>query len=269
MAGQEKKDYKKMYIVIGEYDSITGSGVEQDISIFHLMNKKCITVMTGRTQHIMNGIEQIYITETEKLLEELEYAFINYYIEGIKIGAFFSVEQIKTVADFIREKQKNNKRNIPIVADPVFWPKNSDFFLEVKGRQAYVENLMPLVDIITPNMREGYEICWISQNYCENSESDYIAKVLSLILDLYNCKAIITEADAEASIIKEYLLENGEFELEIRTMQRFSHTHSNAHAFSSALLIAYSEYGNLYLAYRDAAIAVEKLCMVRNCAVSN
>ncbi len=71
-------------------------------------------------------------------------------LDGIKIGLLNSSEAIMVVRDFIKAKQ-----NIPIILDPVLAFKETESVINQLYISQLIEELFPLVTMITPNLAEA------------------------------------------------------------------------------------------------------------------
>ena len=71
-------------------------------------------------------------------------------LDGIKIGLLNSSEAIMVVRDFIKAKQ-----NIPIILDPVLAFKETETVINQWYISQLIEELFPLVTMITPNLAEA------------------------------------------------------------------------------------------------------------------
>ena len=70
--------------------------------------------------------------------------------DAVKIGMLYSAELIRVVAE---QLQKFNARNI--VLDPVMVAQSGDRLLRDDAVGAITEYLMPLADVVTPNIPEA------------------------------------------------------------------------------------------------------------------
>ena len=83
--------------------------------------------------------------------ETLEHLDADLPPAGIKIGMLGSVEAVLAVAGYLR---KVRGRGIPVVLDPVIRSSSGAALLDQEGLAAMQQELLPLVDWITPNQAE-------------------------------------------------------------------------------------------------------------------
>jgi len=250
----------KVFLSIAGSDSSCGAGVEQDTRTLNTMGTDCVTAVTGRTLQKPGGVWAIYPSCKTRLREEILFALNNFPIQGIKIGALFSKEQIECTTAIL----KDLKGSFPIVADPVFMPTAGKVFLDPEGRICYIKQLLPLADVITPNLNEAYEICRLAGLKISRGDSaETVAEILWKILSGYGKSAVITGGDSEGNVLKEYLIYGTEKEKRVNLIEtvrkNFLRFHGTGCAFSSALLAGLA-YGNtLEAAFLKAKKIVESM----------
>ncbi len=85
------------------------------------------------------------------IAETLEHLDADLPPAGIKIGMLGSAEAVLAVAGYLR---KVRGRGIPVVLDPVIRSSSGAALLDEEGLAAMQQELLPLVDWITPNQAE-------------------------------------------------------------------------------------------------------------------
>ncbi len=100
---------------------------------------------------------KVYVTINTILfdneLEEVQKTIYQLYdigVDAVKIGMLFSPELIKTIAGTLDEFQVKN-----IVLDPVMVATSGDKLLQDDAIAAIMEHLIPMADILTPNLPEA------------------------------------------------------------------------------------------------------------------
>lgn len=137
---------KKILTIAGS-DPFAGGGLQADIktfedySIFGLSALTCIAVLENH-EFIVHDIEP-------QLLEsQLKTIFENVALDGIKIGLIHNLDSLQILKDYLQNL------DIPIVLDPVLAFKETDDVYNQEYVHA-IKKLFPLVDIITPNLKEA------------------------------------------------------------------------------------------------------------------
>ena len=136
---------------IAGFDGSGGAGLQADLKTFSALGCYGMSVVTAIPIQNTCGVRACYEVPLNCIAEQLEAIFVDIPPKVIKIGMLFNAKIVQLVADYI----KNHAQNIPIVLDPVMVAKSGDILLEPSAIHALIEHLLPLVDIITPNIPEA------------------------------------------------------------------------------------------------------------------
>ncbi len=79
-------------------------------------------------------------------------------IEGVLTGYFAHAEQVFVVARHL-EKLASLNRDIPILIDPILGDFDTGFYVDLEVAVAVRDVLLPLADVITPNL---FEFLWLA-----------------------------------------------------------------------------------------------------------
>ena len=74
-------------------------------------------------------------------------------IDAVKIGMVSSIEIIDVIAECLRERSPAY-----VVIDPVMVSKSGSHLLKPKAKDELIKVLLPLADVVTPNLAEAEEI---------------------------------------------------------------------------------------------------------------
>jgi len=142
----------KVVLTIGGFDPSSGAGITADlktIAAHGLYGVACITALTVQTTQ---GVLRSEPVRPELVCEILETVAKDTPPAAVKIGMLGSAEVAATVAEFLRAKRLPN-----IVLDPVL-RSTSGASLLGEGQQGISllrDQLLPLADVITPNLDEA------------------------------------------------------------------------------------------------------------------
>jgi hydroxymethylpyrimidine/phosphomethylpyrimidine kinase len=106
-----------------------------------------ITALTAQNTIGVTGIHPVPIPIVEK---QMEAVFTDIGTDAVKIGMLYSVELIETVARNLKQFKPNN-----IVLDPVMIAQSGDKLIQDEAIDAIRELLMPLTNVVTPNLPEA------------------------------------------------------------------------------------------------------------------
>ena len=148
--------YPKVLSIAG-FDGSGGAGIQADLKTFSAFGCYGMTVLTALPVQNTCGVRRCYEIPLPVIQEQLEAIFDDIVPEAIKIGMLFDSPIIELVADFL----KKHGQGIPLVLDPVMVAKSGDFLLHPEAVSSLKDKLIPLADIITPNLPEARTLCGI------------------------------------------------------------------------------------------------------------
>lgn len=137
-------------LTIAGFDPSSGAGVTADLQVFAahgLYGTACITALTVQSTIGVAGVDPV-----AKLVgPTLEYLDADLPPAGIKIGMLANAETVRAVAQYLR---RIRGRGIPVVLDPIIRSSSGASLLDPEGLAALQQELLPLVDWVTPNQYE-------------------------------------------------------------------------------------------------------------------
>lgn len=143
------KTYKKVLTIAGS-DSGGGAGIQADLKTISAIGCYGMSVITALTAQNTKGVTGIHAVPPSFAEEQMDAVFTDIGADAIKIGMLYSAELIQVVARSL-EKHSADK----IVLDPVMIAQSGDKLLQDDAIQAIKEYLMPLADVVTPNLPEA------------------------------------------------------------------------------------------------------------------
>lgn len=138
-------------LTIAGSDSCGGAGIQADIktiSSLGLFACSCITAVTAQNTL---GVRDVFPLKKSLIRNQIDAILEDLPVKAIKIGMLFDCEIIKEVSESLRR----HKFQGSVVLDPVMIATSGASLLQDDARQAMIDNLFPLVDIITPNLFEA------------------------------------------------------------------------------------------------------------------
>lgn len=135
---------------IAGYDPSSGAGVTADIKTAAAHGCYAVTCITALTVQSTQGVKRFETVDARIITETLEELAGDFTLSAIRIGMLASLEAARAVAAFIRRHQSSN-----VVLDPVLKSSLGMQLISRDGAQALKEKLLPLVDVITPNIDEA------------------------------------------------------------------------------------------------------------------
>ncbi|WP_415896841.1 bifunctional hydroxymethylpyrimidine kinase/phosphomethylpyrimidine kinase [Neptuniibacter sp. QD72_48] len=161
-------------LTIAGSDSGGGAGVQADLKTFSAIGAYGTSAITVLTAQNTQSVKSIYPVSAEFLLQQLDAVFDDIEINAVKTGMLGNTDMVLTVASFLKSK------NVPLVIDPVMVSTSGSKLLSADGIDSLVKHLIPIADIITPNLPEAAVMLGQSEPKDRTGMADMAAELLEL-----------------------------------------------------------------------------------------
>ena len=141
--------YSKIALSIGGSDSGGGAGIQADLRTFMALKVHGCSVITCITAQNSIEVKCVEAVEKNTLLSQLDALFSDFGIDALKTGMLLNERIIKDTAS------KLNKYKITKIIDPVMVTRTGSKLLEDSAINAYKKLLLPISDLVTPNIYEA------------------------------------------------------------------------------------------------------------------
>ncbi len=146
-------------LTIAGFDPSSGAGVTADLMVFAahgLYGTACIAALTVQSTL---GVQSLHATPAAVLEATLACLDVDIPPAGVKIGMLVNADNILVISRYIEilrdlHEQSSRDPSVPIVLDPVLRSTSGRELLDGPGVTALREQLLPLVDWVTPNLDE-------------------------------------------------------------------------------------------------------------------
>lgn len=146
-----KKQYKyPTVLTIAGTDPSGGAGIQADLKTFSALGCYGMSVITALVAQNTSGVRAIHSVPADFVMAQLEAVMEDIMPDAIKIGMVHSLELVGVIAQILKQYPL-----IPVVFDPVMIATSGDRLIEEETVVGIVEQLFPLVTLITPNMDEA------------------------------------------------------------------------------------------------------------------
>ncbi|MFH4482948.1 bifunctional hydroxymethylpyrimidine kinase/phosphomethylpyrimidine kinase [Vibrio diabolicus] len=162
-------------LTIAGSDSGGGAGIQADIKAMSATGSFACSVITAITSQNTQGVSAIFPIPLDHVESQLDAVFTDLNIVAVKIGMLADSNIIKVVASKIRQYQPKH-----LVIDPVMVATSGDLLLEQSAISTLREELIPLADIITPNLPEGAALTGKPVPQSESEMNDMITDLRAL-----------------------------------------------------------------------------------------
>ena len=168
-------------LTIAGSDSSGGAGIQADLKTFAACGVYGASVITALTAQNTRGVTGVHPVPAEFVTAQLDAVFDDLAVSAVKIGMVAQRDVIAAiVAGLTRWTPKH------VVLDPVMVATSGDRLLLPDAIEALRSTLVPLADIITPNLPEAAALL---DEGIATSETDIEAQGRRLLA--LGCKAVL------------------------------------------------------------------------------
>lgn len=152
-------------LTIAGFDPSSGAGVTADIKTIAAHGCYGVACVTAMTVQSTAGVKRVEVVDPALISDTLEELAADLDIGAVHIGMLGSNKVVKAVADFLNDRpssqgggsrSSSRKARLPnIVLDPILRSSSGANLLDPAGTRLLVEKLVPLADVVTPNVDEA------------------------------------------------------------------------------------------------------------------
>jgi hydroxymethylpyrimidine/phosphomethylpyrimidine kinase len=139
-------------LTIAGFDPSSGAGVTADIKTIAAHGCYGVACLTAMTVQSTAGVRRVEAVDPSLVSETLQELASDVPIAAVRIGMLGSAKVVRAVADFL----SSGTARVPnIVLDPILKSSSGAELLDAVGTRLLIEKLIPLADVITPNVDEA------------------------------------------------------------------------------------------------------------------
>lgn len=238
-------------LTIAGSDPSGGAGIQADLKAFSALGSYGMSIITALTAQSTQGVDGVFPIPTDFIEAQYETLYKDVTIDAVKMGALVNTDIINCVASLL------TKYPIPfVVLDTVMIAKGGHPLLVDNAVSAIRDRMLPLADIITPNIPEAAALLGVPEAV---TEAEMIAQGQALLA--LGPKAVLMKGGhLEAEISPDFLVTKEGVERFVSPRIQTKNTHGTGCTLSAAIAALYPQYGlsesvRLAKAYIDGAIA--------------
>ncbi|MBQ5499082.1 MAG: bifunctional hydroxymethylpyrimidine kinase/phosphomethylpyrimidine kinase [Treponema sp.] len=171
----------KTALTIAGSDSSGGAGIQADIKTMTANGVYAMSAVTALTAQNTTGVTKIMEVTPEFLEEEIADVVTDIFPDAVKTGMVSSSPLIETISSCIKKFKLKN-----IVVDPVMVATSGAKLISDDAMSCLKKNLLPLADLITPNIPEAQVLAGM-----EISGEKDMEKAAEFIYGEYGCSVLI------------------------------------------------------------------------------
>jgi hydroxymethylpyrimidine/phosphomethylpyrimidine kinase len=218
-------------LTIAGFDPSSGAGVTADIKTIAAHGCYGVACVTAMTVQSTAGVRRVEAADPGLVTETLEELAADIQIAAVHIGMLGTAKVVRAVAEFL--SRRSGKTKLPnIVLDPILKSSSGADLLDGPGTRLLIEKLVPLADVITPNVDEAAVLTGLKV-----TDLGEMRAAVSKLHAMGSRAAVITGGHLDKAIdLLSFATKNGvEQEVFKAERQRSNSTHGTGCAFATAL----------------------------------
>jgi hydroxymethylpyrimidine/phosphomethylpyrimidine kinase len=230
-------------LTIAGSDPSGGAGIQADLKTFGALGAYGAAVITALTAQNTRAVTGVHLVPPDFVAAQLDTLFADLRIDALKIGMIASAAIAARVADRLQALGARN-----IVLDPVMVAKSGDRLLDEDAVDTLRRKLLPLAEIITPNLAEAGVL--LGRAAPTTLKAMHVAAV---DLHALGCRHVLIKGGHLDGAESTDLLFDGRDTVTISAPRLATrHTHGTGCTLSAAIAALIPQRRNLATAVRDA-----------------
>lgn len=143
---------KKVLTIAGS-DCSGGAGIQADLKTFSAHGVFGMSVIVSVVAENTSRVMDIQDITPEMIEKQIDAVFEDIEVDAVKVGMLSTPECMRAVAGKLRQYKPKH-----VVIDPVMYAKNGCPLMDPSAVDALIETILPLADVLTPNIPEAERI---------------------------------------------------------------------------------------------------------------
>ena len=218
-------------LTIAGFDPSSGAGVTADIKTIAAHGCYGVACITAITVQSTAGVLRMEAVDPDLVIQTLEELASDIPIAAVHIGMLGTAKVVKAVVEFLG--QRSGKGKLPnVVLDPILKSSSGASLLDAAGTRLQIEKLIPLADVITPNVEEAAVLTGLKV-----TELEEMRAAAGKLHQMGSAAVVITGGHLEKAIdLLSFTTKRGvEEEVFKAERQRSNSTHGTGCAFATAM----------------------------------
>ena len=152
-------------LTIAGTDPSGGAGIQADLKTFAAHKTYGMSVITSVVAQNTTGVKNVVDLPPEFIGEQMDSVFTDIFPDAVKIGMISNEEIIKVIVERLKKYKAKN-----IVVDPVMVATSGSALMKSTAVKTLIEELLPLADVVTPNIPEAAVLSGVEINNKEDME---------------------------------------------------------------------------------------------------
>jgi hydroxymethylpyrimidine/phosphomethylpyrimidine kinase len=211
-------------LIIAGSDSGGGAGVQADMKSCAAFGAYSASAITAITAQNTLGVQKVEIVSPDLVRSQIQSVLSDIGADVIKIGMLGNAAIANVVADEIEEA------GALIVLDPVMVATSGDTLLEQAAIEVLKSRLMPMADLVTPNVPEAKLLTGL-----EIEDVDGLSEAGQALLDMGAYAALMKGGHLDGKMVVDVLVSAEENSVMTAPRIHSRHTHGTGCTLASAV----------------------------------
>jgi hydroxymethylpyrimidine/phosphomethylpyrimidine kinase len=218
-------------LTIAGFDPSSGAGVTADIKTIAAHGCYGVACITAMTVQSTGGVKRVEAADASLVTETLQELASDLEIAAVHVGMLGSGKVVRAVAEFLGQRSGKAK-TAHVVLDPILRSSSGADLLDAAGVKLLIEKLLPLADVITPNVDEAACLTGLKV-----TDLDEMRAAATKLHEMGSAALVITGGHLEKAIdLLSFTTKHGvEEEVFKAERQRSNSTHGTGCAFATAM----------------------------------
>ena len=214
---------KKVLSIAGS-DCSGGAGIQADLKTFSAHGVFGMSVIVSVVAENTSRVIDIQNVTPDMIEKQIDAVFEDIEVDAVKIGMLSTPECMKAVAAKVKQYKPEN-----VVIDPVMYAKNGCPLMEPTAVSTLIETIIPLADVLTPNIPEAEKIADMQISTVSDMETA-ARKIHSM-----GCKSVVVKGGHHIGNAVDVLFDGRNFYHFETARIDTKNTHGTGCTFSSAI----------------------------------
>lgn len=214
---------KKVLSIAGS-DCSGGAGIQADLKTFSAHGVFGMSVIVSVVAENTSRVIDIQDVRPDMVQKQIDAVFEDIGADAVKIGMLSQRGSMKAVAEKLLEY-----RPVNVVIDPVMYAKNGCPLMHPDDVDSLIEFIVPLADVLTPNIPEAEKISGIEIRNIEDME-----RAAELILGM-GCRNVLVKGGHGSGDAVDILYDGKQFYRFSSERINTKNTHGTGCTYSSAI----------------------------------
>ena len=214
-------------LTIAGFDPSSGAGITADIKTIAAHECYGVACITALTVQSTQGVRRVQGVDPDFIADTLQELASDLAVAAVHIGMLGNQQVVAVVADFL------GRAPLPhVVLDPILKSSSGADLLDAAGTRLLIEKLIPLAELVTPNLDEASALTGMAVTNLEQ-----MGEAAAQLHSLGAVNVVVTGGHLEKAIdLLSFTTARGaEREIFKADRQRSNSTHGTGCAFATAL----------------------------------